>query len=900
MKVVLNIRSPLGLLAFAVVAVLLSSVDVWAQSDRKPPPPKSPTRLTDEQVRELASCWRRDQRPSMLLVCSVEDDKSVTFDPGADALAVKTYVEGQLIRALPGGGIVAPGYQELRDRQAADAMKRAAGSDLGDDARLALGSAFKAEIVIELVIVKHGDRVTARYRAVDTRTSSDIGTFPISKPIPISDSLNQARLATAIASKFVEHYCEFTNGVQKRVLNLIGYPGKIDLEKATRRLPRDIERNIEGVDGRPTCDIKRTENELLCAELAVYYEGAGEDLIFDLEDEVLAEAGLLLKLWESDGHNFVGQLFPDEVPEWWRITDDADAGFEDAVRKRMAGLSKADDPRLAIVVGEDLKDRTAVYDDPNAVRVGGMQGMDHDQLAGALGEWFRLAGFKTPNAAALRDRIRKARQRNERFNDLPHLARSLEDRSDFECLLYVNAIPSDGGSYRLNAELVDLETANTLGFQSWPDQAATWHPTYRVHDGDLEGMARFIAGNLLNRWDRLQRRDPARTLDVLVKNVQSQAEVMQLIELVQGIREVKDIARMNISKPTASFEVVYGGSKDDLLMKVINQNVANSLGFPWDIDASSANQMVIDLRRQVRLPVESSTPKLDPTLSADAADLEMAPEPSDDFTAGMRAAGRSVALMGVEVDGQFFIGGTGWVVRPDLLATNAHVLQALESIRDDAIGEGGSDEAIRFVARHGKDQKKTLVLSKSELWTHPGYGKWRLLEAQYRAATADQTTRDFYLIPGYDVGLIRITAGDPGPALPLASSDGSHLRLRPMDRVGYVGFPAENLPGNTPPLMFPVGRLVSLTDFFLETGEAGGTCLLHYDLNVQGGASGSPVIGPDGKVVGVNSASSFSQLLTVVADDAGNLVPAGVVRVSAGVSYGQRVDVLQELLDTVE
>lgn len=244
----------------------------------------------------------------------------------------------------------------------------------------------------------------------------------------------------------------------------------------------------------------------------------------------------------------------------------------------------------------------------------------------------------------------------------------------------------------------------------------------------------------------------------------------------------------------------------------------------------------------------------------------------------------SVVMLGVsDRSGQVRFVGTGWCAANQTLATNAHVAAVLR--------EGAAKPDMRVIARRATaDGIRDVAVN--EITMHPGYVMWsRILDdptIRLRAGPAGSVAADALIAP-YDVALLR-TDEECGPPIPLASEQ--ELRaIKAGDEVGYVGFPAENVfdPRNSPPSLL-TGRITRLTDFFYNPVRDDTAILIHHNLATVGGASGSPIINKDGKVVALNSAGSFVGVLESTAQTRPTRVPVGF-------SYGQSVQFLRECMD---
>ncbi len=250
----------------------------------------------------------------------------------------------------------------------------------------------------------------------------------------------------------------------------------------------------------------------------------------------------------------------------------------------------------------------------------------------------------------------------------------------------------------------------------------------------------------------------------------------------------------------------------------------------------------------------------------------------------LRAAQPSVYLVAAKDERGVTPFATAFVVAEGVLVTSAHVGEIFQQM------ESGPTLVVRASGAPARDVTVARVIE------HPQY---REFEAAWRSygpisAGAAGMNRSIAGAGGYDVALLVVSAEDAkhlGPPLPLAS-DPTLQSLHPGDAVGYLGFPIESaaLGGvnlEDPEAQLQVGHLTALTDFFLVKSGNENRQLLQHSLPVQGGASGSPLLDEDGRVVGVVSGGNLVEI-----DAQGTRVPTGV-----GVNFAQRIDLVRELLN---
>jgi hypothetical protein len=226
---------------------------------------------------------------------------------------------------------------------------------------------------------------------------------------------------------------------------------------------------------------------------------------------------------------------------------------------------------------------------------------------------------------------------------------------------------------------------------------------------------------------------------------------------------------------------------------------------------------------------------------------------------------------------------TAWVVGDGILATNAHVAESFDPAAPSA-----------FFLRSCSDPPVDVRVRSVRL--HPGYATFANL-----VNGADGTPRAFdaaaasflAMLPACDVAIVEVEpdeSGRLGPPLPVAEK-GALEALTHGEPLGLIGFPSEGLiRGGTdaerPQPTAQTGAVTAVTDFFLARTAASDAQLVQFSMSAAGGASGSPVLNRAGRVVAILSGGNSVTL--------GGGIPRLPV---GGVNYGQRIDLLLELID---
>ncbi|HEY0147219.1 MAG TPA: serine protease, partial [Methylovirgula sp.] len=221
---------------------------------------------------------------------------------------------------------------------------------------------------------------------------------------------------------------------------------------------------------------------------------------------------------------------------------------------------------------------------------------------------------------------------------------------------------------------------------------------------------------------------------------------------------------------------------------------------------------------------------------------------------------------------------TAWPVSRDLLVTNAHVV--------DEAGQGNG-QGTMLVRAPGADGKEYEVIGHI---LHPGYKAFAdFFRRQDLVKWDDGQLETPPTGLAYDVALLRVKGPLPEDAiLPLASRREAQSLWKGM-QIESEGYPSQNVSGSsvlgcgaTP--KWRAGAIESLTDYFSSAQQNPlETLLVTHNIPITCGASGSPIIGEDGRVVAVISAFSST---------GGECTPS-----AAQINYAQRADLVADLLD---
>jgi Trypsin-like peptidase domain len=232
--------------------------------------------------------------------------------------------------------------------------------------------------------------------------------------------------------------------------------------------------------------------------------------------------------------------------------------------------------------------------------------------------------------------------------------------------------------------------------------------------------------------------------------------------------------------------------------------------------------------------------------------------------------------------------GTAVPIAPDLLATNAHIVETREKL---------AKGARMFVRAPGVDGKHFEVIDSSR---HPAYAAFQeFLHSDPFFVMSSKGCPNCYpeiltSVPNYDVGVLRVAAGSNlSPVIEIASTE-EIAGLKAGTPVALAGYPVEGVRGAevqplgaTPTLS--VGMITAITDMFNMPAEVGQRRLIHHNLPTTGGSSGSPMVTSNGKLVALNNAMNIFGVPREVSGS--GRIPSPVL-----INYAQRIDLLVDLM----
>lgn len=905
------------LCAAALVSLPLSAQDVLP--DRPLPERNEDAKdRTENAINAINDKWEEDRNPSIVLTVGMQSEGKIVYSVRSQMIdRISSPLKRHLRDATDRRSVVVPSMKELRDKNISDRLSRDAGQALPEGATAILKKEYKADLIFDITLLttKEEGRFALNMKVYDTRADAEIASDSLST---VSTDTTEARgvaIADAIIRSFAKEYAENKRRDRPEFttysLKLIG------IEQAGgigQKAIRDIVGKLEA-DKR----VKWAEPEFTGIEdtgLAVIearFGGRQRALLDLIELDILPKLDLVWRVQQADDAAVVAYIYPNTIPSWFAITDPEAPDFDETIKQRNENLVRDGLPKLGIIVGQDFDEPLTAFDAVNDAPVS----FDLKALEGALQDQFAQMSFRVVDNTTLRSQLRRQQENALRYDNLPHMLDALGDLESVDLVLHINMKP---GGQAFNARLIEVSSAQVIGFHAWDPAKTSRLQVKKVNSKDPEAVARYLTGQMLVRYDRFAGRQE-RTLEIQVRNIESADAILSLANrLKEGLDPVRSVVDLQAVTPVSSFEVVFDGDRSAMTFAAIQvigedfpnaevQVIGDSLivnAVPKAVSEKKAKQRLTELKEQLAGVIGVQAPgnggDTPPVVNPDQPEPVVKPpvaNSGDSFRQKLLAARHSVFVVGVEYDGRFTGLGTLWQVKEGVLATNAHVVIALANERAKMVKAGIAKEKITYIALGGPEHAHRLRMN-LETFIHPKYQehqqRWnQFLSNVEQKEGKDMATQLAVMLPiaGGDVALMTVAEGKSMPALPLASKDTLENGINPTDPIAYIGFPSENLAKLTnlgkPAQQIDLGTVMSVTDFDQGPGTPQTRQLIHNDVVADGGASGSPMFNENGEVFSVLSAGSIVFL--------NKGASPGSVRVRTGVVYSQRVDLVKDLLD---
>ncbi len=863
----------------ATVVLLIAAAPAFTQtsSKRKPPPPGPMSTLPQEVVRDLRDAWNRNRNPRVVVSVGVIHNNSIHFNDKSEAVTrLESIITGELSRAIA-GGVVDLDAERKRDDRILESMQRSVGENITSDVDKILSDHFDADVRVEVLLRPRGQVLyTESYTFRDLESSTFIDTGTLNRNgNPLGMTGADKVLATTVCMKFADAFVAGSYDTFSTYnIRVLAQDSKKDRTQRTiRRLPRDIEGEFP--DEVQNADVNiDVQDGVVFANFRIRYDGLLRDLLIDIEDYVLEDKGLSWSIITQDNRDAGVYIYNAHRPAWHILTDRGEKEANDATRIRRANLNGN---RLGIVVGSDITDPEGYFAADGQVDASS-RAFDNAALRASLVNSFTDLGMKVQADDSIRRRLSTIRKNSERYNNAPHMIESLGDLSSLDYLLHVNVDVSDDGRQRLIARLYDPRDASEIAQQVWPSPMANLLADYSVDANRPEQLARFLAGRLVERWDR-QIKSNYNTTVVHVRNAQSTETVLGLSGLLRNsIAGIHDVSDIQISGPAVSFEIIHESDTDQMLFRALDRI---GLAYPGVEVQILSGVLVVNMNPDVRsedelIAVRERRIALEPEDVVEPAPIVEIPQQiasdQDRVAEALRDARESVWMVIVEPDAEGKGGGfgTAWTVGENLLATNAHVVGNIP----ERLARG---EVFTALAINDAGQERVLKLGRA--WRHPDW-------------VENFGSGSVWL----DVGLIEVVEGDPGKPLKLASQ--SYLeQLQVPIIAGYVGFPADGvIQGKIHSKQAFIGQINAIVKAELAAqtkGKANSDSLMvMHNMTMSGGASGSAIIGPNGSVIALNSARTQGKASIEGSNQ--------TLTIGTGFNAGVWVATLREFMESVE
>ncbi|MFO0556649.1 MAG: FHA domain-containing protein [Polyangiales bacterium] len=207
---------------------------------------------------------------------------------------------------------------------------------------------------------------------------------------------------------------------------------------------------------------------------------------------------------------------------------------------------------------------------------------------------------------------------------------------------------------------------------------------------------------------------------------------------------------------------------------------------------------------------------------------------------------------------------TGFAVTHDLIATNAHCIDAGREF----LQRGSTLIAMRS---SGRGERVAVV---------PVYRDSRFRNATFGSEGS-----------GFDVGLVRASA--PLPTQVRVAPDAELLALRAGSSLFVYGFPGLTMNETSPVATITQGVLNRTTDFFERAADPASAQKIQHSAQTTSGSSGSPIFLASGAVIGINAGSlSDEERQRILDPRTGQTVSVEVNR-SSNFKYGMRADIIR-------
>lgn len=587
------------LLIAMIVQSLAFTTPAMGQGGRKPERDDAPAMgLTDAQRSDLAKAWVDQKRPSMSLFVGYFEKDGPAFRGTQLENQLRNKIES-MITSAPGlqAAIILPDVNRLQQQQQQDAMK----GNVAPERFEAIAGLLQRQngndrIAIIVLLQSAGNgKSTVSLQVRDLRNARSMGGNQYIAMDEQQPDIGEVwKFSTAIV---VEVGQILQRAVAAREL---GRPIQLRLlGLRNNEQVDDVASMLEGKDGVVSVSAAADRQaRSVVADFEVWYKGETRSLVRTMRDALKDNSQSLRQIQTRD--DFVlAEILSTRRPAWWQLTDVEEPGFAEKLKARARALQRTGNPRVGVVVGTDLVDPVASFSDPQFQQEHGATAFRHAELSQQIEDWLTQVGFEVRSADALRAKIADRIRQADRFADASKLADALRnDMPDFDVVVYVSAAPAKvGAGFTYTAQMINWQDATIVGSQRWPEPGFDTFDECPIDPGNVKDVARYVVGNLVERWDRfVDRRGTRATIQVVIKQVDDPNKIQQIADVFRSIPSVQQpdgIDRVNVSGALAAFDVAYSG-RPGPLVEAFNQKIG-ALSFPVHVEGQSESELVLNL-----------------------------------------------------------------------------------------------------------------------------------------------------------------------------------------------------------------------------------------------------------------------------------------------------------------
>lgn len=867
--------------------------------------------LSADQARALRDGWKKLRgpealpMPSVAVIVGTRSGGKFVASESAMAKVTRADLREQLSKPLGAlrATVIADEAATKGLKGLSNSLRDRTGQAGAEAAAELLNEALGADVIVEVELVPMADATKAKrvFRAMDARSRparilaedsyTDHSLETPADPREAGRWISRMRRGTTeMLGRLAAALLEQEPYVPTYRVQALDVP-KLDFEKWSRaiRLAK-----LPGLKvARAPSQLGRNASDVM----PLWFEYGGEwtdveDILADTAEKSTGRR--LLKVFDSGAFDFVVTLQQAAEP-WGPFVGENSQPPAVRIGQR---LSPDRRPTATILYGADLDAPIAALTNEE----GKLEPlpMNEEVTARTLARYFSAAGFEMKDPAAIRRQLQGQIERANLTQNLSGLRQALRASAATDYLVLVKADKAGA----MNLTVLDARAAQ-VAFAYYPDKRVRLYEGF-IDVRDPDSLGRYLAGSLFEQLSVYADDRKAVSLEIVLKNTRNAQQAMDVSAAFRKIPGVKSVTDLRIDQPLARFTVNTSGDAASLVQEAAAVASRGQLGAAGIVEFANEQQIVFNIIPVALAPfdpvagAEKAKPDA-PAKSDPAKEAAKTSASASTLVDALRQARDSIWVVGYDLpDGRFRQIGTAWTVGERLLATNAHVLgdpryvtgESEGDLNESAVYYKSRKIAARPVARNGANLSARIDLDLAKARVHPGYSAF---EKKYNPA--------LFPVTPYDVALIPTTEA-AGRPLKLASTDELHA-LEPPTTMGYAGYPGENRAGGGQSLQSLTGGLTGMTSIFLmETDQREKRRLIHFTISSAGGASGSPLFGPGGTVIGLLSAGDYAHLDQfargadgkIVQDNKGNFALTKK-RVPVGFTYGQRADMLRELIE---